>query len=198
MEVYCLKLGELKSNTYIVSVGKQCFIIDPGFEADKILEFIKSKKLQPQFIYITHGHHDHTGAAKNIKEVYHIPVYAPLKDKVWMIDNIYNYWPFEVPVDQYVVEGDEIEFEGLMFKVIEVPGHSEGSTALYSSPYAFVGDTLFFQAIGRTDIPFSNHQVLIESIKTKLFTLPDDTIIYPGHGKETTVLHEKIYNPFFK
>lgn len=198
MQIIRLELGDLKSNTYIITVNKQCFIIDPGFEADKIIDYIKSKKLVPQFIYITHGHYDHTGAVKTIKEHYHIPVYAPLKDKIWMSDSVYNHWKEPIPVDQFVVENDKIEFEGLFFEVIETPGHSEGSTSLYCAPHLFTGDALFKESIGRTDFPFGNYQQLLDSITKKLYTLPDDTICYPGHGESTTIGHEKEHNPFTK
>ncbi len=198
MEIIGLKLGDIRSNAYVVSVGKECFIIDPGFESTVVIEYIKSRKLDPQFIYITHGHHDHTGGVKQLKELYHIPVYAPLKDKIWMGDTVYNYWPYEIPVDQYVVENDVIEFGKQIFRVIETPGHSQGSTALYCAPHLFTGDTLFFEAIGRTDIPFANLELLKESIQNKLLLLPDETIVYPGHGKQTTIGHEKAFNYFEK
>lgn len=198
MEIIGLKLGEARSNAYVVSENKQCFIIDPGYEGSEIIEYIKSRKLDPQFIYITHGHHDHTGGVKQLKEHYHIPVYAPLKDKVWMTDTVYNYFAYEIPVDQYVVEGDKIDFGRHVFTVIETPGHSEGSTALYNEPFLFCGDTLFFESIGRTDIPFGDEEVLMDTIRTKLLTLPDKTVVYPGHGKPTTIGYEKENNPFLK
>lgn len=198
MEIIGLKLGEIRTNSYVVSEGKACFIVDPGFEGSAIIDYIKSRKLDPQFIYITHGHHDHTGGVKQLKELYHIPVYAPLKDKLWMTDTIYNYWPYEIPVDQFVVEDDEIDFEKHVFKVIETPGHSEGSTALYCAPNVFSGDTLFFEAIGITNIPFANEDVLKDTILNKLYTLPDDTNVYPGHGKPTTIGYEKLNNPIIK
>jgi len=198
MEIIGLKLGEARSNAYVVSENKQCFIIDPGYEGSEIIEYIKSRKLDPQFIYITHGHHDHTGGVKQLKELYHIPVYAPLKDKVWLTDTIYNYFPYEIPVDQYVVDGDQIDFGRHVFTVIETPGHSEGSTSLYKAPWLFSGDTLFFETIGRIDIPLANMDDLLNSIQTKLLPLPDKTIVYPGHGKQTTIGHEKKHNPFLK
>jgi len=198
MEIIGLKLGEARSNAYVVSENKQCFIIDPGYEGSEIIEYIKTRKLDPQFIYITHGHHDHTGGVKQLKELYHIPVYAPLKDKVWLTDTIYNYFPYEIPVDQYVVDGDQIDFGRHVFTVIETPDHSKGSTSLYKAPWLFSGDTLFFETIGRIDIPLANMDDLLNSIQTKLLPLPDKTIVYPGHGKQTTIGHEKKHNPFLK
>lgn len=198
MDIKSIRLGDLRTNAYIVSKGKQCFIIDPGFEPSEIIEYIKTKKLEPQFIYITHGHHDHVGGVRELKDLYHIPVYAPLKDKIWMSDTIYNYWPYEIPVDQFVIENDIIDFEDYQFRVIETPGHSEGSTALYAAPYLFGGDTLFYESIGRTDIPFASEEKILDTIKNKLFTLPDETKVFPGHGKPTTIFHEKINNPFIK
>src|SRR5690554_315301 len=198
MEIIGLKLGEARSNAYVVSENKQCFIIDPGYEGSEIIEYIKTRKLDPQFIYITYGHHDHIGGVKQLKELYHIPVYAPLKDKVWLTDTIYNYFPYEIPVDQYVVDGDQIDFGRHVFTVIETPDHSKGSTSLYKAPWLFSGDTLFFETIGRIDIPLANMDDLLNSIQTKLLPLPDKTIVYPGHGKQTTIGHEKKHNPFLK
>lgn len=197
MEIVQFKLGEIKSNCYVISEDKDCFIIDPGFESSIIIDYIKQSKLNPQFIYITHGHFDHTGGAKQLKELYHIPVYAPLKDKIWMQDSVYNRWMYDIPVDQWVIDGDEIDFNEHIFKVIETPGHSKGSTALYESPNLFVGDTLFYESVGRTDIPFSNFEELKDSI-LKLYELPDYVVVYPGHGKPTTIAHEKEHNPFVK
>lgn len=196
MEIISIKLGDIRTNAYIVvNNNSECFIVDPGFESSSIIDYLKSKKIEPQFIYITHGHHDHTGGVKQLKELYHIPVYAPLLDKVWLKDPNYNYWPFEIPVDQFVVDGDIIEFDNKEFKVIETPGHSEGSTALYYPPYLFSGDTLFFESVGRTDIPFSNFEDLKNTILNKLYKLPNNTIVYPGHGKETSIGYEKENNP---
>lgn len=198
MEIIGLKLGEARSNAYVVSENKQCFIIDPGYEGPEIIEYIKSRKLVPQFIYITHGHYDHIGGVKQLKELYHIPVYAPLKDKVWLTDTVYNHYPYDIPVDQYVVDGDQIDFGKHVFTVIETPGHSEGSTALYHAPYLFSGDTLFADFIGATHFPFGDYETMMTSIQQKLLTLPDDTVVYPGHGPQTTIGHEKVHNPYLK
>jgi len=197
MEIVQLKLGDLRSNCYVISEGKECFIIDPGYETTIVSDYIKSSKLNPQFIYITHGHFDHTGGVKQLKNLYHIPVYAPLGDKIWMQDTIYNRWMYDIPVDQFVIDGDEIDFAGHLFKVIETPGHSKGSTALYEVPNIFVGDTLFFEGVGRTDIPFADFDELKESI-LKLYQLPDNTVVFPGHGKQTTIGYEKLNNPYVK
>jgi hydroxyacylglutathione hydrolase len=110
---------------------------------------------------------------------------------------VYNRWMYDIPVDQWVIDGDEIDFNEHIFKVIETPGHSKGSTALYESPNLFVGDTLFYESVGRTDIPFSSFEELKDSI-LKLYELPDYVVVYPGHGKPTTIAHEKEHNPFVK
>ncbi len=196
MDIIQLKLGNIRSNCYIVIKEGLCFIVDPGFESDLVYEKIDILNLKPIFIYLTHGHYDHIGGANALKARYHIPIYAPIKDKIWLFDSEYNHWKTAVLVDHYVSDGDKILFDNTALTVIETPGHSAGGTMLLYNRVLFGGDTLFFESVGRTDLPFSSFDELRTSI-LKLYALfPDDTIIYPGHGRSTTIGHEKTSNPF--
>ncbi|CCV64150.1 Zn-dependent hydrolase [Alteracholeplasma palmae J233] len=198
MEIKQIKLGSIRSNCYVVSHLGKAMIIDPGFEDTQVIDYLTQENLEPTLIYVTHGHFDHCGGVKQLKELYHIPVYAPLKDKIWMTDNAYNRWLYDIPVDFWITGKDSISFSGLEFKILETPGHSEGGTMLYLAPYLFGGDTLFFESIGRTDIPFSSLDVLLDTIRNLYKILPDNTTIYPGHGRPTTISHEKQNNPFVR
>lgn len=197
MEIRQIRLGEIKSNCYVVSKNNKAMIIDPGFESDLVIKYLYEEKLEPVLIYVTHGHFDHCGGVKQLKEYYNLPVYAPKKDEIWMNESSYNRWLYPIPVDHWVTKNDTIEFLDMSFTILETPGHSEGSTALYHAPYLFGGDTLFYESIGRTDLPFASFDTIKKSI-LKLYKLPDKTIIYPGHGRPTTILHEKENNPFVK
>jgi len=190
-------LGSIASNCYIVSKNNQCFIIDPGFESPLVIDYLKENNLTPEFIYVTHGHFDHIGGVNQLSSLYKIKVYAPKLDMIWFEQNDYNYTGKKVDVDVWVNDNDTIKFLDYQFKVILTPGHSAGSTALYHHPHLFSGDTLFKQGIGRTDLPFGSFQQLQLSIK-QLYQLPDDTIVYPGHGPTTTIEFEKKYNPYIR
>ena len=145
MEITRFSLGSLRSNCYIVSEEKRAFIIDPGYESDEVLKYIKKNELQIEAIYITHGHPDHVGGVKQLKDTFMVPVYAPLKDRIWMGKSSYNQIGYEIPVDTWVRDLDHINLLDHVFTVYEVPGHSEGSTVLHTDHILFSGDTLFFK-----------------------------------------------------
>lgn len=198
MEIMKFTLGQLASNCYILSEAGHALIIDPGYESDEVLKYIKKQDLNIEGIYITHGHLDHVGGVKTLKEKFECSVYAPLKDKVWMGKSGYNPLGYEIPVDQWVKEGDVLTFIDHPFMVYETPGHSPGSTVLYSDGILFSGDTLFYQTIGRTDIPLSSSQEIYQSIKKMYQLFDEDVIVYPGHGRPTDIGHEKKFNPFVR
>lgn len=198
MEVIRFTLGSLRSNCYIVSEDKHAFIVDPGYESDEVIKYIHKHGLNIEGIYVTHGHPDHVGGVKQMKDAFNVLVYAPTKDKIWMGKSTYNQIGYEIPVDVWVNEGDVIDFLSQTWTVYETPGHSEGSTMLHHEHLLFTGDTLFFESVGRTDIPLSNYTHLISSIKRVYRLFDEDTIVYPGHGKSTEVGHEKKFNPFIR
>lgn len=198
MEIMRFSLGNLKSNCYIVSEEKKAFIVDPGYESEDVTKYIKKYNLDVEAIYITHGHFDHVGGVKQLKDLYGCPVYAPSKDKIWMSKTTYNQFGYEIPVDHWVKDMDKIDFIGHTFTVYDTPGHSEGSTVLHFESILFSGDTLFFQSIGRTDIPLSDSMAIYKSIKRIYELFDEDVVVYPGHGRATDIGHEKKFNPFVK
>ncbi len=200
MKIKSFTLGHYRSNCYIVYKNEHAIVIDPGYESDEVIQFINNNNLIIDAIYLTHGHVDHVGGVKKIKALYNAKVYAPKKDEIWLIDSIYNHVGYPIPVDQYVHEGFRFNLDDIEFLVIETPGHSEGGTVLYAkdASICFSGDTLFFETIGRTDLPFSNFSSIKESIEKLYEMLPDETILYPGHGTKTTIEHEKKHNMFIK
>jgi glyoxylase-like metal-dependent hydrolase (beta-lactamase superfamily II) len=199
----------IQVNTYVLySTTGDCLIIDPAcYSQEEVLtleRFIEQHQLKPYAIVLTHPHIDHVVGVEVIKEKYSIPVMAHLKSPEILnqtelyaanfgFNNIRNFLP-----DKYLNDGDEIYFGKSSLQVLYTPGHAEGSICLYSKEegLVFTGDVLFQQGIGRTDLPTGNYQTLIGSIKTKLMTLPDPTVVYPGHGDKTTIGEERRQNPF--
>ena len=198
MEIMRFSLGNLRSNCYIVHENKKAFIVDPGYESDDVIKYIKKYHLEIEAIYLTHGHFDHVGGVKQLKELFGCRVYAPSKDKIWIGKSSYNQFGYEIPVDIWVTDLDKIELIGHTFTVYETPGHSEGSTVLHFESMLFSGDTLFFQSIGRTDIPLSDSMSIYQSVKRIYSLFDEDVVVYPGHGKATDIGHEKKFNPFVK
>ncbi|RJX25272.1 MAG: MBL fold metallo-hydrolase [Acholeplasma sp.] len=198
MEIMKFSLGNLKSNCYILSEADKAIIIDPGYESDDVIRYVKKLNLSVEAIYLTHGHFDHVGGVKQLKDLFTCVVYAPIKDKIWMGKSSYNQLGYEIPVDIWVKDLDTFEAIGLTFTVFETPGHSEGSTVLSVDHILFSGDTLFYQSIGRTDIPLSDPQAIYRSVKRIYQLFEEDIMVYPGHGRTTDIGHEKKFNPFVR
>lgn len=192
-------LGSFQSNCYILYKDFKAMIIDPGYESKALDSFLASNGLVVDIIYITHGHIDHVGGVNALKRKYpRSTVYAPRKDQYWYQKDPRKGLHEDVLIDVYVKEGDYVSFFDYLFKVIETPGHSYGSTCLYYHHILFSGDTLFKGSVGRTDLYLGSFDELEKSIKQKLYTLPDETIVYPGHGDETSILFERKYNYYVK
>lgn len=198
-------------NTYIVidSDTKDCIIIDPGMmtptEIAAVDNFIQEKELKVNKILLTHLHIDHAMGVNHLKEKYGVEVYANEKDAMLGARIAEQIQLFHLPItlgkvtiDHYLNEKDTITFGGLQLTAISTPGHSLGSLSYYNSDkkIVFTGDALFKQSIGRTDLPGGDYATLINSITEKILTLPDNTIICPGHGPTTTVKDEKRFNPY--
>lgn len=200
MRVERLQVGLLSTNCYLVWEEStfQAIIIDPGDDADYIIRKIQDFNLQPKFIIATHGHFDHVLAVAELKLAFNIPfllhrVDLPLLKRA-AASAKYFIGVTADPVllaDKFLKEGDLIKFGQEKLKVLATPGHTPGGISLFGNGVVFDGDTLFYQAIGRTDFRYASKAMLITSIRNKLFKLPDETIVCPGHGPETTIGEEK-------
>lgn len=198
-----LVVGPFASNCYIVGSesSKEGMIIDPGDEAEVILRNVKDLELAIKFIVLTHGHIDHIGALKEVKEATGAEVAIHADDAQALQENSVSAmfglsYPTPLPADRLLQGGDSIDIGDLHFWVVYTPGHSPGGICLVGQGVVFSGDTLFNCGIGRTDLPSGSYSQLMNSIHTKLLVLPDNTTVYPGHGPETTIGTERQGNPF--
>ena len=199
-------VGEVMTNCYMIvnEETKETLIIDPGAEAARLSERIRSEGLLPVAILLTHGHFDHAGAVAELKEMYKIPVYAHEEEKKVLEDpmlNLTGMWssrPVRYQADIFVREGDILELAGFTIRVIFTPGHTQGGCCYYfeGNKVLASGDTLFHGSIGRTDFPGGSMSRLVRGIREKLLDLPGDTEVLPGHDMRTTIGYEKQYNPF--
>lgn len=207
MLLRALELGPFLANCYIVGSEKtkEGFILDPVAEAQTIMDNIRQLGLTIKLIVATHTHPDHVMALSEIKEETGAPFAMHEAESAGMIASgmarvmglfmTGSAEPLPKP-DMPLKDGDTIKVGDLSFTVLHTPGHSPGGISLYGHGMVFVGDTLFNFSIGRTDFPGCSHQQLIDSINSKLMTLPDETVVYPGHGPQTTIATERQYNPF--
>ncbi|MGD0352467.1 MAG: MBL fold metallo-hydrolase [Dehalococcoidia bacterium] len=201
-----LVVGPFASNCYIVGSesSKHGIIIDPGAEAKLILSTVNDLGMTVSLILVTHTHIDHIGALAPVKEgtgakfaIHEAEATAGLGMFSRMLSSMSG-GSFNQPPkpDRLLKDGDTIDIDDLSFTVLHTPGHSPGGISLYGHGILFSGDTLFNCGIGRTDFPGCSYEQIMDSIKNKLMTLPDETIVYPGHGPATTIGKEKRGNPF--
>lgn len=206
MIIQTLTVGPFQENCYIIGdeITKTGAIIDPGDEAEWIIETARKTGLQFKSILNTHAHIDHIGAVQAVKDEFKIPFYLhqaelPVLRHAPQSAAMFGIRLNSVPdVDVFYDTNLTVELGQLTIRLFFTPGHSPGSVSLYvpSEKVVFGGDVLFNGSIGRTDLPGGDFDTLIASIRTHLFTLPDDVTVYPGHGPETAIGHEKKYNPF--
>ncbi len=201
--IHSLVVGRLQTNCYILQSEREAIILDPGDEPERILRFLKNLGLNPKLIIATHAHFDHVLGVEQIRKALHIPFAINKEDQAIlesMETRVRQFMGFSVPppprVDQFLADGESISINQETVKVLRTPGHSPGSISLAGRGYVFTGDALFNQSIGRTDLPGGDLDTLIRSITDRLFSLDDDTIVYPGHGPETSIGDEKLANPF--
>ncbi len=205
--VSLIVVGVLQANCYIVAdVGsREALVIDPGDEGERIEGFIVRENLHLKLIVNTHFHFDHAGANAYLKEKFEVPIAIGHKDAPFLkraylaaVELMIKSSP-SPEADLLLKENNTIEIGSYKLKVIETPGHTPGSICLYDANQGllFSGDTLFYESVGRWDLPGGDEKQLFESLK-KIINLPDKTIVYPGHGIETTIGHEKTHNPFIK
>lgn len=209
IEIQQFTFGPLQENTFLLINGKkECIIIDPGCyfqdERKELLQYIQTHGLNVIRLLNTHCHFDHIFGNKLVSDTYKLrpefhELEQPILDNSQRAGAMYNI-PFEPSpqAGRYLAEGEKILFGTDEITVLFTPGHSPGSVSFYCPSQQFVigGDVLFFQSIGRTDLPGGNHQVLLQSIREKLFVLPDEIRVFPGHGPSTTIGFEKRHNPF--
>ncbi len=201
-----LTVGPIQANCFILGCEKtkEAVVIDPGDEADRILLTLAKSELKVKYILNTHGHFDHVGANKRLKEVTGADLMihkedVPMLEQLTATAGSFGLSAENSPgPDKLLEEGQTITFGEITLQVIHTPGHSLGGVSFYTDSALFVGDTLFAGSIGRTDLPGGDYGVLIASIQNKLFSLGDDVTVYTGHGPETTIGVEKRTNPFVK
>jgi len=206
IKVFCF--NAFSENTFIIENDSKCIIVDPGCydvdEYETLKRYISEKELSPQSIINTHCHIDHILGVDQLKDFYNIPFYIG-KNELQVLRSaklsapIFGFNQFrETEHNGFLSEGEEVILGNSSLKVLDVPGHSPGHIALYEedSKICISGDVLFFNSIGRTDLPGGDYETLINSIREKLFVLPEEVVVYPGHGPETTISHEKRHNPF--
>jgi len=209
IEIQQFTFNPFQENTYLLINGKrECIIIDPGcyFEEERkeLLLYIEKEGLKVTRLLNTHCHLDHIFGNKLVAATYGVGLEIHRADEIVLVRSpevgaMYNvrFEPSPMP-SAYLEEGDKLSFGGVELEVIFTPGHSPGSVSFYCAAEKFLigGDVLFYQSIGRTDLPGGNHATLLASIREKLFVLPDDVKVLPGHGPATTIGFEKKHNPF--
>ena len=200
-----LMLGAVQTNCYFVyrEGTNDVIFFDPADKGGYIYETLKEKNLHVKGILLTHAHFDHIWGCNELRELSGAPIYAYEEEKVLCEDAVTNVSeqvgrPYTVIPDRYLKDGEEITIAGITCRLIATPGHTVGSCCYYfkDDGILIAGDTLFQESVGRTDLATGSTGTLVRSIKDKLFILPDDTKVYPGHGDITTIGHEKQYNPF--
>lgn len=200
-----IPVGMLQTNCYIAADEntKETAVIDPAAEFEKIKLYIESNNLKVKYILLTHGHGDHILAVNELREYSKAPVGIHEDDKEMLGDSnlnysfMYNSKPVEEKCDFTLKDGDILRLGESELRIIHTPGHTMGSIGILFGKDLMSGDTLFAEGIGRTDLPGGDYRSILESIKEKLFILPDETVVHPGHGPYTTIGNEKDNNPFF-
>ena len=198
-------VGPVQTNCYfaINKETKEALVIDPGEEAARLMQQIREQGLTVAAILLTHGHFDHAGAAEELSALCNAPVYAHEAEKetleseklnaCWMIGRKETY-----RADLFVKDEQELDLAGFHIRVLFTPGHTRGGCCYYF-PYenvVFSGDTLFQMSVGRTDLEGGSMSQIVHSIQEKLMPLPEQTVVYPGHGEATTIETERMYNPY--
>ena len=208
MKIYHAPVGMLQTNCYFAvnEELKEGVIFDPGGDAATIASMVKQADAKVVAICITHGHSDHIGALAKVRKETGAPVYIGEADADRLLNPQSNLSFFvgedvkNEPADYLVKDGEVLNLGGMEFKCLATPGHTQGGICYYNAEnqVAFVGDTIFCESIGRTDLPGGSYKDILTSIKTKLLTLPDDVALLPGHGPHTSVKWEKLRNPFLQ
>ncbi len=209
MRIQSVAVGAYGTNCYLIEQEGHWMVVDPGDGRNAILRHLQKEGICPEKIAVTHGHMDHFADAAEMAETYQIPIYFPRKEVGYLRSELARRGPYDPAVFQtfeealvnwgvYVEEGDRIRLDTLEFQVFILPGHSDAGMCLYekSQGVVFAGDQLFYRSVGRTDLYRGDGEDLLRSIRQKLFTLPGDIVVLPGHGPATRIDHEKAENPY--
>ncbi len=202
MEYRSFVTGEIMTNCYLLWSDKEAGVIDPGGPVFEAVDFMKKNGLALKWIVNTHGHADHIAGNRMLRREFEALISIHERDREMLLSPFANFSAFmggEVTspdADRLINEGDILKLGSEELRVIDTPGHSPGGISLYTPGLLFAGDSLFFESIGRTDLPGGDHEQLLKSIREKLMTLPPKTIVLPGHGETTTIEHESKWNPF--
>lgn len=195
----------LQTNTYLVwnEETKECIVIDPSDGFERITQSIDELGITPKAIWLTHGHDDHFGSVNELKRKYRLLTFLMKEEEEFVISIRYNLSssfgrPRVTEPDMFFLDEQKVPVLGTTMTALLTPGHTVGSGCYYfpEEKMIFTGDTLFLESIGRSDFPGGDTLQLLRSVKGKLMPLPDDTVVYPGHGPATTIGHEREYNPF--
>lgn len=204
MNIQRIIVGSVRTNCFFLSNDKKCIVVDPGAEAQKIVDFINKEELTPVAIFLTHGHFDHIMAVNELKEKYGIKVYVSAIEKEMLTDPYINCsvdfgLGYTTDADVLLNDGDCINIAGIDIEVILTSGHTAGACCYYieKENTLIAGDTLFFRSVGRCDLPTGDEKALFESLK-KLMELPEETVVYCGHGPKTTIGAEREANPYIR
>jgi hydroxyacylglutathione hydrolase len=206
MKIATLVVGPIEENCYIVfnEDSKNAVIIDPGDDAPSILDCIHENGLHPQMICNTHGHNDHVGAVAALKQEFDIPFCLHPLDEEWLhaplADMLQLAGGRGLTIDHALADGQVLQGADTTIQIIHTPGHTRGGCVLYfpNENVAFTGDTLFKGTVGRTDFPGGSFEAICDSVQNKLKTLPDDCVLYPGHGPKTNMGFERAHNPYVR
>ncbi|NUO19202.1 MBL fold metallo-hydrolase [bacterium] len=206
LRIYSLEVGPFAMNTIVAwcDETREAIWFDPGAEAEEVLRWIEKNDLRVTRIVNTHGHVDHIADNSIAKAALKAPLCIHPLDRPKLTDPALNLsiWTGNAvtspDADETLDEGDRLSCGNVSFALFHVPGHSPGSLVFFADKTLIAGDTLLCESIGRTDFPDSDEAALHEAIRRKIYSLPDDTVVYPGHGEPTTVGHEKKYNPFVR
>ncbi|WP_199616070.1 MBL fold metallo-hydrolase [Paenibacillus alkalitolerans] len=205
LNIETYSLGPLATNAYLVfdPESNKGFVIDPGQRPGRLLKRIEGMHIEA--VVLTHAHFDHIAGLNEIRKEKGCPVYLHDAESDWLTDPELNgslRWPdttepvVSEPAEFALDEGMELKLLGETFKILHTPGHSPGSVTLVWGGYAFAGDVLFKLGVGRTDLYGGSSRELYDSIHDKLFRLPGETVVLPGHGPKTTIAYEKEHNPY--
>jgi len=206
MLIECIPYNIVQSNVYVTAQNGEGVVIDCGCTVERLMKVIEKHDLKIKYIILTHGHFDHiyymdpirdkTGAKVCMHEMEAEYLQEPKLSGIALF-HVRGVTTFK-PADILLKDGDTLECGGLTYKIIHTPGHSKGSICIYVENNIFTGDTLFKETVGRTDFPGGSPSDMMKSINEKLYSLPDETIVYPGHYEATTIGYEKKYNPYFQ